>query len=347
MRSSEANVELSDSDDSEGSPTPRASPEPGVQNNISIYDSSRNHLAAIDPTLGLMYDDNMQVYIPTADTKKFAAVVEPRREGSYSLASLTNPDTQPPSLEPLSLLDPMDVPPQNFPRLKSCQLSLPIRLLDQGPILTSLDKIFYRQKYTVDGRHLANPMDKDEGKGARVRSKLEISRYEEHIKARSPYVGLASTRLQAVMEVRNDTEFELPQSLPSTPISASLRAASGPNVLTPSMKRVFSTDFLSGPLKRARSDGDLAARYNCDGTLSGSQKTLEAVGRTVDKETGRGLREYLLQMGKEFGMRKRSCDSITFLDFTPDMKSNIPEVDMLQHLTESKGYRIDVYEVDL
>ncbi|KAH6713515.1 hypothetical protein BKA61DRAFT_457145, partial [Leptodontidium sp. MPI-SDFR-AT-0119] len=44
----------------------------------------------------------------------------------------------------------------------------------------------------------------------------------------------------------------------------------------------------------------------------------------VDEKTGKGLREWLLSRGKETGtQRKRECRSISFHDFTPDMRTGM------------------------
>jgi hypothetical protein len=67
----------------------------------------------------------------------------------------------------------------------------------------------------------------------------------------------------------------------------------------------------------------------------------------VDKTTGKGLREFMLQKGKECGMRKRECKSITFHDFNPTMATGLPSNVLLGHYGVEKGERIDVYEVDL
>lgn len=69
--------------------------------------------------------------------------------------------------------------------------------------------------------------------------------------------------------------------------------------------------------------------------------------QSVDKKTGKGLREFLLQKGKECGMRKQECKSITFHDFTPDMRTGQHQNVMLGHYAAEMGERVDVYEVDL
>jgi hypothetical protein len=71
----------------------------------------------------------------------------------------------------------------------------------------------------------------------------------------------------------------------------------------------------------------------------------------VDTETGKGLREWLLSKGKEFGMRKRECRSISFHDFTPDMRNNLWSNKLLGHYSVGEGRegreRVGCYEVDL
>jgi hypothetical protein len=71
----------------------------------------------------------------------------------------------------------------------------------------------------------------------------------------------------------------------------------------------------------------------------------------VDPSTGKGLREWLLSKGKEFGMRKKECRSISFHDFTPDMRNNNWSNKLLGHFAVGEGLRggerVDFYEVDL
>jgi hypothetical protein len=71
----------------------------------------------------------------------------------------------------------------------------------------------------------------------------------------------------------------------------------------------------------------------------------------VDPSTGKGLREWLLSKGKEFGMRKKECKSISFHDFTPDMRNNNWSNKLLGHFAVGEGLgareRVDFYEVDL
>jgi hypothetical protein len=68
----------------------------------------------------------------------------------------------------------------------------------------------------------------------------------------------------------------------------------------------------------------------------------------VDPQTGKGLREWLLSKGKEFGMRKKECRSISFHDFTPDMRNNNWSNKLLGHFVgEGARERVDFYEVDL
>jgi hypothetical protein len=59
----------------------------------------------------------------------------------------------------------------------------------------------------------------------------------------------------------------------------------------------------------------------------------------------------LLSKGKEFGMRKRECRSISFHDFSPDMRNNSWSNKLLGHFAVGEGRggreRVDYYEVDL
>jgi hypothetical protein len=89
--------------------------------------------------------------------------------------------------------------------------------------------------------------------------------------------------------------------------------------------------------------GGISQKYSGAGFVPKSPLGMQ----TVDKETGKGLREFLLQKGKECGMRKRGCKSITFHDFTPDMRTGSHQNVLLGHYGVEKGERVDVYEVEL
>ncbi|CZR58284.1 uncharacterized protein PAC_08175 [Phialocephala subalpina] len=69
----------------------------------------------------------------------------------------------------------------------------------------------------------------------------------------------------------------------------------------------------------------------------------------IDPETGKGLREWLLKVSKENGtLKKKSCKSISFHDFTADMKTGAFSNVLVSHYNdEGPRQRVDAYEVDL
>jgi hypothetical protein len=68
----------------------------------------------------------------------------------------------------------------------------------------------------------------------------------------------------------------------------------------------------------------------------------------VDPVTGKGLRDWLLTMGKRHGMRKRECTSISLHDHTPKPKTGAFSNILLAHYGQGgKGERVDVYETDV
>jgi hypothetical protein len=166
---------------------------------------------------------------------------------------------------------------------------------------------------------------------------------EKHINDRIPYVQLASSRLQSVCGLRNDTSFDLPE-LPKRNLSPSMQS------LYDMPKEGFASSSKTGTDKggvkaktAARNSGGIGRVDSGIGLMPKSPLGMHV----VDKETGKGLREFMLQKGKECGMRKRECKSITFHDFTPDMRTGNHKNVLLGHYGVEKGERVDVYEVDL
>ena len=95
-------------------------------------------------------------------------------------------------------------------------------------------------------------------------------------------------------------------------------------------------------------DGARGVKRYLDGT--GPKVTMASgVEREVEKETGRGLREYLLLKGKEGGMQKKiSCRSLEFYDFTPgDLRTSRPRNVLLSRYGAERGAKVDFYEVEL
>ncbi|PMD35020.1 hypothetical protein L207DRAFT_638481 [Hyaloscypha variabilis F] len=180
-----------------------------------------------------------------------------------------------------------------------------------------------REKKGPASSGLAPSLDLDEGVEVRARKALKV--LEDHLRDRMPFVQLSSKRMQAVMGVRNNFPFDLPDTKRS---SASICMPTSPSGL----------------------DAGLSLR-----TASRNPSTFKFMNPLsphnspyVDPNTGKGLREWLLSKGKEYGMRKRECRSISFHDFTPDMRSNGWSNKLLGHYAaNSAGERVDFYEIDL
>ncbi|KAE9365776.1 hypothetical protein N431DRAFT_472371 [Stipitochalara longipes BDJ] len=171
---------------------------------------------------------------------------------------------------------------------------------------------------------LAPSPDLDEGVEVRARKAMKV--LESHIRDRMPFVQLSSKRMQAVMGVRNELAFDLPD------IKRSSASVSIPT----------SSSGLDAGLSLRTASRNPSSTFKFINPLSPHNSP------SVDPNTGKGLREWLLSKGKEFGMRKRECRSISFHDFTPDMRNNGWSNKLLGHYTaKSASERVDFYEVDL
>ncbi|KAF4634751.1 hypothetical protein G7Y89_g3350 [Cudoniella acicularis] len=254
---------------------------------------------------------------------------------------LANPFTEPPVFFPTPFLTPAPYPP---------------RLAPQPPILAKLDEVYDSKPHPILN-DVKNGIIDDENRTTEAWETLR-----QHVQDRTPYVHLASQRLQAVLGLRNDLSFELPDN------DEVLRRH---EALSPNLHRLYDAPMMSremsssgslvpGVSKRSRETAtakglrinSISAQHNkrdsgiSFGKLNGLKSPIGFAGY-VDKENGRGLREFLLQKGKECGMRKRECSGISFHDFTPDMKTNSYSNILLGHFAAEKGMRVDVYEVDL
>lgn len=168
-------------------------------------------------------------------------------------------------------------------------------------------------------------MEEDFDEGIEVRTRKAMKVLEDHIRDRTPFVQASSRRMQAVMGVRNELAFDLPDikrptayvPLPTPPSSLDAGHSTRTTARNP------STFHFINPLSPLNSP-------------------------SVDSQTGKGLREWFLSKGKEFGMRKMECRSISFHDFTPDMRNNTWSNKLLGHFTaDGARERVDFYEVDL
>jgi hypothetical protein len=167
-----------------------------------------------------------------------------------------------------------------------------------------------------------------------TRNEEALKQLEAHIKQRVPYVQLASSRLQAVMSLRNEMPFDLPPAPKLMSASPAFR-----NVQRASVGMDIDTD--AGVKAKSRTRG-----------VGGVREVGRAIKRplkmhAVDKATGRGLRAFLLARGKEIGQRRRECMSISIHDFTPDVRTAAYQNVLLGHYAVGKGERVVAHEVDL
>lgn len=198
----------------------------------------------------------------------------------------------------------------------------------------------------------------------------------KHVQRRQPFAQSASAKLQAVVGVRNETPFEVPimtppvqpsppnapqrappsggarggigqwntsaaaRGRPSNDLRGSGRGKGRGQQGHPSLGQSRSFDYSSGNLQSASAHGQ-------DYILP-LRAPLSGQPRFVNKQTGEGLREYLLSRGGELGSIRRELKSISFFDSTPDIRTNSPKSTKLAEY-ENTGpmYRCTYYETDL
>ena len=211
----------------------------------------------------------------------------------------------------LRSFSPVCFDPNDFPTPRTPPKGLPLRPLPQSPALAKLDAAI---------APLSLNSSPSEDSNDDLTMKKALRRLEKNIKSREPYVQLASDRLHTVLGLRNESVFDLPE----TPMRISPTVIQGPS---------------SGRVIRKKDSGL---------DLNGLSTPIPKGFHSVDKETGKGLREFLLQKGKEYGYRKRECKSISFHDLSSDIRTGQSEPRLLA-LYDFNGpsNRVDVYEVDL
>ncbi|KAH7346813.1 hypothetical protein BKA65DRAFT_585886 [Rhexocercosporidium sp. MPI-PUGE-AT-0058] len=229
-----------------------------------------------------------------------------------------------------------------FPPLLPAPSNLQIRFQDQDATHSTLDAalslkeeeeglppLLDEGRMVAKGRYEALE-EEDELSVRQARKALD-----EFVRNKTPYAVLASQRLQAVVGEKNSLGFELPQ----VPLN-----------MTPLFGRIASTT--SGPPNL--SVGNANDRRKDSGIYLPQQRSpLSPISPfpfgQVDEKTGKGLREWLLSRGKETGtQRKRECRSISFHDFTPDMRTGTHSNVLVAHYNGGGLHeRADVYEVDL
>jgi hypothetical protein len=298
-----------------------------------------------------------------------------------SLSTPINTKTNMSSLRPPLFSD----PPRMYPTGLLPPPNLPINLDSQKTSLADLDVTYNAKEHPILNSRFAESGLCEEGKdGMKTAEALKV--LEQHIIDRMPYAKLANHRLQAVMRTRNERVFDLPGMQSRREADRVEGDTYGltqrENAFSRSLrKKLFhdensalgNGDSFGGPLGappaelsiNGNSDGPngldtgLGAKAAARGNGTPQRKRRGSgvfarfspkspLGSQIDKKMGVGLREFLLSKGKETGtMRKRECKSITFCDFTPDLRSGDHRNVLLAHYSVEKGERIDVYEVDL
>lgn len=200
----------------------------------------------------------------------------------------------------------------------------------------------------------------DEGPEARNKKTVQdaFSILEQSVNDRTPYVQLASRRLQAATGSCNEETFTLPQMNRShlTPtIQALYNSHNGTRLVGSPSARSVANSSTTSPTITVNENG-FARQVVVDNRRKDSGVGLMspispifASGSQVDEATGAGLREWLLSHGKMNGsIKKRVCKSISFHDFTPEKKTGrFSNVLLAHYAVGSSSERVDVYEVDL
>jgi hypothetical protein len=226
-----------------------------------------------------------------------------------------------------------------FPLPEDSPTGLPVRVPLLLPGLRLLDKAKQggsNDNDNSEGQNTQNsgnpqsstslaPNDSPRG---RVRRQEAFLQLQEHIRQRSPYVKLASDRLQAAMRMRNP----LPFTLRHVPI-----AGGGSS---------------SGDMTGGESSNAMDVQYTVqqplnNGTSAGGMKPPPMMSMAVDPKTGAGLHNFLLEHGYAGGHSMRVCRSITFHDFTPDIKTGAHRNVLLRHYEADMLAEIHSYEVEL
>jgi len=231
----------------------------------------------------------------------------------------------------------------SFPTPRPPPRNLPLRISSLGPSLAKLDAL-YGPDYHMNTRDEYDIHDMKTIEGATA--------FHEHNAQRMAYVQLSSQRLQAAMGICNVNAFDLPLDTAKRVITPpGLLDGYKPISITPLTAHNIAPVIApsNGVSQGAADCGARVLRKKDSGvSLSGQTKPFPIGMDNIDKETGKGLREFMLAKGKEHGMRKREAKEISFWDFTTDLKTSVAKKEraLLYDVTEP-GDRIDVYEIDL
>ncbi|ESZ98110.1 hypothetical protein SBOR_1489 [Sclerotinia borealis F-4128] len=213
----------------------------------------------------------------------------------------------------------------------------------------------------------------------------------QHFTDRMPFIRATSRRLQAVIGVRNDLQFDLlmgtgkndADNLVLGPnrelvdLGRKVRGLGGSNVnanVNMDMKNINAdtgeSSDTTGHVRNihaalnalpASSTASNASSQHQQSTTqpmvnnitqhSEAYKTptiTPAFPPSVNPITGQGLRDYLLTRALITGSKKRECRSISFHDFTPDVRTGEFRNELLEHFgVDGKNERVEIVELSL
>ncbi|KAM3080008.1 hypothetical protein ACMFMF_003422 [Clarireedia jacksonii] len=218
---------------------------------------------------------------------------------------------------------------------------VPIRLEPHEPLLDNLEADF-----RANGPH---PMLGDISHNRKVHENA-FAVLEKHVRDRMPFILAASRRLQAIVGIRNDLPFTLGledriSNEPSINVEydtrnvAAIQSTTGTRKSREHRQLPLNNPCVQATISLTRGLGINSLDHNC------------SMLPYVDPSTGAGLRDYITMREMITGSRKRDCRSISFHDFTPDMREGTPKNQLLAHFGVEAGFagaeRIECKEIDL
>ncbi|KAA8574826.1 hypothetical protein EYC84_004071 [Monilinia fructicola] len=219
--------------------------------------------------------------------------------------------------------------------------SVPIRLEPHSAILNHLVA-----RYNAEGPHpqIAHVSH------AIVDQVSASEKLGKHLSDRMPFMRAASQRLQAVIGMRNDLPFDL---LMGTGQHDAENLVLGPDggLPPPDTYKIFTTP--STPDHHPPATNKNAPPQEGEAREAREVYPVQTnpfFPPSVNPNTGQGLREYLLTRALITGSKKRECRSISFHDFTPNLRSGEFRNELLEHFGVdgiSKIDRIEVLELSL
>lgn len=310
------------------------------------------------------------------------------RAPSYS--PITNPSSSQKVHQQSASTEAAAIFPANLP-----SPSVPIRLEPHSSVLDNLTA-----QYDAQGSHPILP-EVTHALADQISASEALSR---HVTDRLPFVRAASSRLQAVIGLRNDLPFDLLMGSGESDAENLVMGAEGKLVdlglryTGPNNENMIDekgswhlaniaatrnnawaivdvTENNQGSITNSNRNAGKslnAPRHpritsiNTPPSSSNSNKQSAIQQResrelqqikisslfppSVNQQTGEGLREYLLARALITGSKKRECRSISFHDFTPDLRTGEFRNELLEHFGingTSRSDRIEVVELSL